>query len=374
MKKKMRLAAAVMASAVLLGACGSKEYVKDIQAEKYVTLGEYKGIELEEVEPSVSDEYVDSYIEYLLSQSLQEVDKPDKKIEEGDIVNIDYAGYDDGVAFDGGTGSANLTIGSGQFIDGFEEGLIGHTVGEKVSLNLTFPDPYSNPDLAGKAVVFEVTINSFMETPALNDEYIASLGMEDCDTVEKFREYIRSMFYLDAAASYEQKLANDITNTVMSNCTFKELPEELVERYYSEYVESISRQAAAQNMALSQYLSYYQGIDITANPNILKEYGKAMAQQIVMFQAIADAEGITITDAELEEEMEDRVSSYGYASVDEFKESVDIEFFRENLISQKVMDFLKENADITMVSAEEAAEKAQEAAKEAKENAADSEN
>lgn len=144
MKKKISILAATLVSAVLLTGCGDKEFIKDIKAGDYVTLGNYKGIEASAKAPSVQDGLVDYYIEQqYLTPNMLTKEEAGRAIEEGDIVNIDFVGYQDGEAFAGGTGQGyNLTIGSGRFIEGFEEGLIGVEVGETVSLDLTFPDPY----------------------------------------------------------------------------------------------------------------------------------------------------------------------------------------------------------------------------------------
>lgn len=346
---------ALAASAVLLTACGSKEYLKDIKAEKYVTLGNYKGIELEETEPSVADGVVDSYINYILAQSATTTEVTGRAVQDGDVVSIDYTGYLDGEAFDGGTGSYDLTIGSDSFIDGFEDGLIGHEKGEQVTLDLTFPDPYqNNPDLAGKPVVFEVTINAIQETqtPELTDEFVTGLGLEGVEDVTAFREYVYNIFYQDAEYTYDNTVKSDVTDAVMAGCTFQELPQEMSDRYYQGLVDEITTLATNQSMSLDTYMSTYYGLDAETYPDKLKEIGLTRGQQYVMFQAIADAEGISVTDDEVEQEIQSRVEAYGYDSVEDYKEGTDVESLREYLMANKVMDFLIENAEITVIPAE----------------------
>ncbi len=355
MKNKVRLMA-VMSAVTLLTACGSKEYVKDIKAEKYVTLGTYKGIEVSVADPAVTDADVEEQIAQILSQRKVEIEKDGDTVETGDTVNIDYAGYKDGVAFEGGTGSTNLEIGSGSFIDGFEDGLIGHKPGETVSLDLTFPDPYElNPDLAGQPVVFEVTINSFMGDPELDDAFVESLAIEECKTVEEFRDYVRNNLQLKADSSYDSALENEILTSLMTSSVFKELPEELTDRYYNVWLENSRMQASMAGMTLSQFLALYRGIDITTNAGLAsaQEAGVSLAEQYVLFQAIADAEGIDVTDEEVDEELADTVQSYGYESVEDFKKNEDVEEFREYLMANKVMEFLKENAVVTYTAPEE---------------------
>lgn len=357
MKNKAKVITLLTAVAVLLTACGSKEYLKDLKPEKYVSLGEYKGIEVQEKEPSVDEGVVDSYLDYMLSTNAEQIEVTDRAIKQGDIVSIDYAGYMDGEAFEGGTGSKeDLTIGSGAFIDGFEDGLVGHEIGEQVSLDLTFPDPYqNNPALSGAPVVFEVTIKGIKEAkiPTLDDAYVESLGLAELHTVEELTDFVYNMFYEDATATFENNIETKITDAVMAGCTFKELPEKFIDRYYQQLIDGMNAQASSQGMILSDYVSSYYGINMDAFTSTMKDNARTISQQYVMFAAIAKAEGITLSEEEIEEEINNRVEAYNYASADEFKNSTDIETFKEALLADKVMDFLKENANITTVPAEE---------------------
>lgn len=184
MKKKICVTAAVLSASLLLTACGNKEYLKNIKAEKYVTLGEYKGITATAEKQEVTDELVEELIaDSYLAAKAEKLPVTGRTVQEGDVVNIDFAGYRDGVAFEGGTAAGfDLTIGSGQFIAGFEEGLIGANIGDQLSLDLKFPDYYpGNPDLEGQPVVFEVTVNSIAESknPELTDELVEELSTAD---------------------------------------------------------------------------------------------------------------------------------------------------------------------------------------------------
>ena len=181
--------AAVFAAAALLTACGNKEYLKDIKAADYVTLGEYTGIEASAKEPVVEDGMVDLYIEMYIKPAYTTTEEvTDRAVETGDTVNIDYTGYIDGEVFDGGSATgASLTIGSKRFIAGFEDGLIGAEIGENVTLNLNFPDPYDpNPDLSGVPVVFEVKVNSIGKqiVSELTEDFVKSLNIYGVGTDE----------------------------------------------------------------------------------------------------------------------------------------------------------------------------------------------
>lgn len=351
MKKKIMLLAAVTLAAGMLSACGKDAaYLREIKASDYVTLGEYKGIEVTQPEPEVTDEYVDSYIEYLRSQRAVTVDVTDRTtVQEGDTVNIDYTGYRDGVAFEGGAAQGDsLTIGSGRFIDGFEDGLIGTSVGETVTLDLTFPDNYTNADLAGAAVTFDVTVNSISvsETPELTDELVQEFGIEECSTVEELRTYVYDAFYEEAVSMYEDAIASDITQAVMANSIFSEPPEKMVKRYQDVLLESMTAQASSYGVNLDTFMMNYYGMDTESYMAVFQEDAVTMAQQYIMFQAIADAEGLNPTKDEIAQKMEEEALEFGYESVDAFKEEVGEEVFYEYLISETAMDFLKENAVI----------------------------
>lgn len=350
MKKKIAiLAVTAMLAGMLTGCSKNATYLSEITAKDYVTLGEYKGIEVTVEEPAVADEYVDAYIDYVLSQNAVSTDITDRPVEEGDVVNIDYAGYKDGVAFDGGTAQGQtLEIGSGRFIPGFEDGLIGANIGDEVSLDLTFPEDYTNEELAGAAVTFEVKINgiSVVEVPELNDEYVQGLGIEGCSTAQEYRDYIYEIFYADAVSTYNRTLKSEITDAVLANCVFKEIPEKMVDRYYDVVTDSMSAAAVSYNMDLATYMQSYYGLDAESYPETFREEAKNMAQQYIMLQAIADVEDLNLTEEEIAQSMEEKAASYGYESVEQFKEETDTETFGEYLMAEKVMEFLIDNAVI----------------------------
>lgn len=364
MKKEMKLMskgrrraalAAAAAMTLLLTACGSREYLKGIKASDYVTLGNYIGIEAEAAEPIVEAEMVDAYIEYYLLPAYTTLEPvTGRAVEEGDTVNIDYVGYIDGEPFAGGTDSGhNLTIGSHTFIDGFEDGLVGANVGETLSLELEFPNPYNpNPNLSGVPVIFDVTINSIniQNVPEFNDEFVQTLRIEGCTTEKELRDYLYSIFYDDAVQTYENTIETILTDTVMSNCTFKEPPAEMVERFAQNIEDVMTAQAQVQGATLADYMQYYYGMDEAAYKAQFQEDALTVAQQYIMYQAIADKEGLNSTDEQLQAEIDNRVEAYGYESEEDYRDSVDVEMLREELMRQNVMEFLKENGNIMMTS------------------------
>ncbi len=355
MKRKIYAIAAVLFSSLFLTACGSKEYLKDIKAEKYVTLGNYMGVEAAVQKAEVPEGTVEQYIsDNFLASKAEKKPVTGRAVQEGDVANIDFVGYHNGEAFEGGTGAGfDLTIGSGQFIDGFEEGLIGANVGEKRSLDLTFPDPYTNPDLAGEAVVFEVTVNSISESvePELSDELVRELSESGINvggsqTAQELTDWVNDLFEQSAESTYENEVEAALSSAIMENSTFKELPEEMVERYTQSIENSMSVRAASVGMNLAQYMQFYQGLDEAGYRAVFDEQGEQMTKRYIMYQAIADKEGLMPTKEEIDEETSELTTLYGYASREELEKSVDMQSVEEDLMRKKVVAFLKENGNI----------------------------
>ena len=363
MKRKICVAAAAFASSLFLTACGSKEYLKDIKAEKYVTLGTYTGIEATVNKLEVPEGAVDSYIyDNYLAPKAEKVPVTGRAVQEGDVANIDFVGYHDDVAFEGGTGADfDLTIGSGRFIEGFEEGLIGANIGDTRSLNLTFPDPYTNPELAGEDVVFEVTVNSISESkaPALTDALVKQLGEEGynvggAQTAQELNDYVYNLYDQSVQSTYDNEIETAMASTIMENSTFREPPEEMVQRFITSIENNMSIRASSIGMSLAQYMQLYQGLDEAGYRTLFDEEGLRMAKQYIMYQAIADKEGLVPTDEEVAGEVSALMTIYGYASEEDLEKSVDMESLKEDLMRKKVVAFLKENGNIheTAVDAE----------------------
>lgn len=341
--------AAMTAAVASLAACkgtddSEKVYLDEIKTKDYIKLGEYKGLEITQTDTEVTDEMRDSYINYLLSLN------PEEGVKEGDTVNIDYAGMLDGVAFEGGTAAgANLTIGSGQFIPGFEEALVGAKVGETRDIDLTFPEDYHAEDLAGKAVVFTVTVNTIMAaTPQeLTDEYVQGLGLE-CSTVTEYQKYVYDMMYEEQEMANVAKAESSLASAVVEKSEFiKEPPVAMLERYETTLTENLTYEAANYGMDLNNFMQLYYGMDAATYPQEIKNQALNSAKQYIALKAIADAEDLNISDEELQEKIEQMASEASYDSVEEFKEKVNAAAYKEYMMGEKVLDMLYENAVIT---------------------------
>lgn len=355
MKRKICVMAAVAASSLFLTACGRKEYLKDIKTEKYVTLGVYTGMEVEASMPEVPEGAVESYIsENFLAPKAEKVTVTDRAVQKGDVANIDFVGYHDGVAFEGGTGTGfDLTIGSRQFIDGFEDGLIGAKIGETRNLDLTFPDPYKDETLAGEDVIFEVKVNSISENraPELTDELVKQLGEEGyntggAQTARELHDWVAGLYEQSAQSAYDNEIETALASQIMDNCTFREPPEEMVKRYTTSIENNMSIRASSLGMTLAQYMKLYQGLDAEGYRAAFDEEGEQMTKQYIMYQAIAEKEGLMPTEEEVAEEISSLMTLYGYASEEELEKSVDLESFREDMMRKKVVAFLIENGSI----------------------------
>lgn len=347
MKRKIAIVLAALLAVTVLGGCGSESgALKDMKVEKYVTLGEYVGLPAQLASATVDDAKTEELMKalYMDSVTAQVGGVLDREVALGDTVNIDYVGKKDGVAFANGSDSgALLEIGSNQFIEGFEEGLIGAVPGETMDLELTFPEGYKNPELAGQAVVFTVTVNFILPTE-YSDEVIAALGVPDITTVEDMRQFVHDYLESNAQSTYRVTLENTVVDGLIAGCVFQEIPEAIVERYRNNVQEALEADCAAQGIDINTYCLYSYGMDAET---FLNQYAQEAAKQGLAFQAVANAENLNITDEELQETLEQYAAQGGYVTVEEFLGELDKEEYREYFMFEKVLDFLTENAQIT---------------------------
>lgn len=358
MKKKLMSTCLCIAMALSLTACGYDNDSTDItkiDCKKYVTsIGEYEGLvayaDLEEV----TDETVEDYLEYMMYNS-QELFEVDREAKSGDTVNIDYVGKKDGVAFDGGTSSGyNLELGSGRFIPGFEDGLIGTKAGDVVDLELTFPEEYSNTELAGQAVVFTVTVNSVQEyqIPELNDEYVQSLYIENCYTVDDFKKVARESLESTAKYNYEDDIESQVQKQFFANCVFSDdVPTNLYDYYHNMILENDETQSKAAEMSLESFVAAYYGIaDMDTYYAQVDQGAKDSVHQALAAYILAKKLGLTVSDKELQENIEEHYADFKFVSADDFRKYMNVEDYRSYLMEEKVIDYIREHAEIRPAS------------------------
>lgn len=354
MKKRVILVAALSAMLAVTAACGSGKTTEDsatgndvsgsLVDSKVVKLGNYKNIEVEPMDTEVTDEELQEEIDSLLSYSQESQPVEGRTIvEDGDTVAIDYVGKMDGEAFDGGTGSYDLTIGSGAFIDGFEDGLIGKEVGGTYELNLTFPDPYeNNPDLAGEPVVFEVTVNNILEyiTPEWTDEFVQN--NTEYDSIEAYMEGTREALAETKAQSAQSERESTLLQAIIDDSEF-EIGETDLQDLKESLMENVQESASYYGMELADYLSYFGMTEDEFEEEALEAAESQLKQQLVI-EAIAEAEDLGLTEDEYQEKLEALAEEEGADSAESFEEAYSREEIEEYFLYQKVMEFVSEQA------------------------------
>lgn len=326
-------------------------YMDNLNVSDYVELGDYLGVEVSVEAPYVEDAQVDSYIENVRNNNKIKNEVTNRAVKDGDVTDISYVGKKDGVAFDGGTAdNYELTIGSGNFIDGFEDGVIGMKTGETKDLNLTFPETYQNADLAGAEVVFTVTLNKIYEEelPELNDEFVTGLGVEDVATVEEYRQYVYDNLFKTAQAQHDMEVESAVLKVVRGNAKIKSIPEAMTERYYDRLVSNLTYQASMYGFDLATFMQYGYGMTTEQYEEEMKVSAQEAAEQVMVLQAIAEKEGMTISDEDMEADIEAKAGNYGYESADAYKEALgsEIKGYREYMMTEKLTAYLVENAKV----------------------------
>jgi trigger factor len=321
----------------------------EYDASDYVELGDYKNLKITLGAYEVTDDDVKSNIESMLYNYPDYEDLDKDTVEDGDTVNIDYEGIKDGVAFDG----AYLEIGSGSFIPGFEEGLVGKKVGEKVKLDLTFPDTYGNKELAGQAVVFNVTINKIVQKiemtyDKITDEYITkNFAAQGYNNMEELEAGIRTQL----EASNESTKATDIQDAIFDKlaevCTIKGLPDGLLESKVTEYIEQYkSGLKANYGMEMEEYLESIGSTEEEFNQQA-EEFMKESLNNQLILEAIAKKEKIDVDEEGYATYKEGIVSDYGYESEDALIEQYGEDYVKNAYLTTKTLEMLTESADIT---------------------------
>lgn len=314
--------------------------VKDI--DKYITIGQYKGLSLEKVVETITDAEVEGSISQDLAMTKEEV--KDGVVEEGDTVVVNYVGTENGKEFNGGSAeNQEITIGSGGYIPGFEDGILGMKKGETKDVPLTFPEDYIEPSMAGKDVVFKITLQSFKRAPELNDDWVAK--NTDLKTVEEYKEDKKKFLQKSAEQMAESILYQNAWNQVYEASEVKEYPEKDVEEAYAEFETQIKSYAKQGGMELEDYLESQQ-VSKEAFETQCQEYAEARVKQNLILQGIMDAEGMTLEDKESLAVQDELIQNYGVkdlaALVDTYGQtSVDTTI---GLI--RVERFIAENANI----------------------------
>jgi len=319
------------------------ENIKD-----YVKLGEYQNLEISEApKQEVTEEVLENNIHYLLLKKYKPVEvTEDRAVQQDDTVNIDYTGYMDGEPFEGGADTgADLLIGSGQFISGFEDGLVGHKKGEEVTLDLTFPDPYKqNESLSGKAVQFKVKINKISAAPEVTDTWVAE--NTEFKTVDEFKQNQKELLQASLDIDYEGQIKADLFALVVENSEILKYPEKLMEETkvtVKEQLDSMYQMQAG--ITFDDYVKS-QGLSEEDVDKGLEDSAKQYLTQNLIVQALMDAEGMEFTEKEYEKEKEAYAVSSGFPDVATMEQYASPEQIKDNVLWNAVCEKIQKTATI----------------------------
>ena len=336
MKKKLTTIIAGICAVALLGGCAGNA---GTLSNDNITIKKYKGLEVDKVETiAVTDEDVEMSIQSDLETLATKTDVSGRPAQLNDIAIIDFEGKKDGVAFEGGAGTdQELELGSGQFIDGFEDGVVGHNIGETFDLNLTFPKDYGNEELAGQAVVFTVTLKGIKEknVPELTVDVLKQLGTE-AKTIEEYKAQVRSDLEVSNQESAESTLLGSVWEALVENCEVKKYPDGMIDQFSKSLEEQYSYHAQMYGMEIDQFFEQMIGMSS-------EEMAKKTATQELAISLIAEKEGLTIGDKEYKKGVEDLASQYGYPSTEEFVKAYGEDSIRKALLQEEVGKFLVDN-------------------------------
>ncbi len=315
------------------------------------TLGQYKGIEAPKATVTVTDEEVDADIKQLASRNSS-ISTVERAAKDGDTVIIDFDGYMDGVAFDGGKGeNYTLRLGSGTFIPGFEDQVIGMAAGDEKDVEVTFPADYGTQELAGKPATFKVKVHEVKETqvPELDDEFAKDVS-ETADTLEDLKKERREKLEKDKADEAEHNFKNEVVKKAMDNLEVV-IPDAMVEAQLDDMMNQYAMNMQSSGFTLEQY-AQMMGTTIQGLREQSREGAVQQIRNTLLLEKVAEEENIQVTDEELEEEYQTMAKEYDM-DVEKVKEYLPLEDLRKEKQLQKAMDLIVDNAVATEPKAEE---------------------
>ena len=315
-----------------------------VVVEPTMEIDNYKGIEVEKKSTEVTDELIDKEIEQVRERNSRLVTVEDRAAENGDTAVIDFEGFVDGEAFEGGKAEGyNLSLGSGNFIPGFEEQIIGHTTGEEFSINVKFPEEYQAEELAGKDAEFKIVLHEIKtkELPEVDDDFVKDVS--DKDTLDEYKEELRETVAKRLKDEAEKDVDDQISNKLMELLE-GEIPEAMFENQANEMVRDFEMRLRAQGMDMKTYMQY-MGMDVNALKGMYREDAEKRVKLRLALETIAKKENIEVTEADLEDEYSKMAEAYKM-DADKVKEAVPAESLTEDVKVQKALDLVKNSAVI----------------------------
>ena len=284
-------------------------FTAEVAVKPAVTLGQYKGIEVEKIDVEVTDEEVSAELVKEQEKNAREITVEDRSVVDGDIVNIDYAGTMDGVAFDGGTAEGQtLVIGSHSFIEGFEEQIIGHNIGDAFDINVTFPEEYHAPDLAGKPAVFAIKLNGIKvkELPVVDDEFAQDVS--EFDTLDEMKADIKAKLTERKEASAKTDKENAVMDKVIENAEM-DIPQPMIDSEAEYMMNDFAQRMQYQGLTMDQYMQFTGMTQEKLMEEMIPQAKKAIQTRLVL-EAIVAAENIEVTEEELDAEFAKMAEMY----------------------------------------------------------------
>lgn len=295
-------------------------FTATVAVKPEVTLGDYKGIEVEKKTAEVTDEELQAEIDKVRESNSRMITVEDRAVQDGDITTIDFEGFVDGEPFEGGKGeNYPLTIGSHSFIDNFEEQLIGKNIGEETEVNVTFPEQYQAEELQGKPAVFKVTIKEIKvkELPELDDDFAQDVS--EFDTVDEYKEDLKKKLLENKEAALKREKEEDVVGKIIENATM-EIPDPMVDTQVRQMVQEFSQRIQSQGLSLQQYMQF-TGMTPESLTNELQPQALKRIQSRLVLEAVVAAENIETSDEDLEKELEKMAEMY-QMEADKLKELV----------------------------------------------------
>ncbi|MBQ9549574.1 MAG: trigger factor [Lachnospiraceae bacterium] len=322
-------------------------FTAEVALKPPVELGKYKGVKCTKIDTSVSDEEIDKRIEEEREKDSRIVPVTDRAIKDKDIATIDFEGFVDDVAFDGGKGTDyELTIGSHSFIDNFEEQLIGKSIGEDTEVNVTFPDDYHEKSLAGKPALFKVSVKDIKEKqiPELDEDYVSDKGF---DSVDEYREDIKKGIAGRKENEAKAEKEDELLEAIIEDSKM-DIPEAMIDTEADSLVRSFTRNIVSQGMSLEMYMQY-TGMTQERIKDQMKEQAEKNIKSRLVLEAVAEAEGIESTEEDFDKEVEKMASQYRMET-DKLKEMMmdeEKENIHHDIKMQKAVDLILSEAKET---------------------------
>ena len=310
-----------------------------------VKLGKYKGVKVESTEVTVTDEEVDAKIEKERENNARTIEVTDRPVKDGDMIVLDFEGFVDGVAFDGGKGeNYPLTIGSGAFIPGFEEQLVGAEIGKEVEVNVTFPENYQAEELKGKAAVFKCTIKEIREKelPALDDEFASEVS--EFDTLEEYRKDVRETLFIEKEKAAREAKEAAVIDAIIADSDM-DIPEAMVTTQQKQMIDEFAQRIQMQGLTMEQYLQF-TGASLDKMMEQVRPQAETRIKSRLVLEAVAAKEGIEATEEDYEEEIKTMAEAY-QMEPDKIKELLpekSVRGIREDIAVKKAAEFVVNNA------------------------------